>query len=559
MQGRWPRAWSWDSCRRTGGRHDEQQRAASPKVARFPRVSTSGASAEVLLHSPASMGVIAPAARGRPRLGPRLRAVPRAAAERVRGIPLVLGLLLAVAAIHATAWCFASAPLVGPDETSHAGYIQYLAETGHGPQRSSGDTALSTEMSQLLGRLNLGPIIGHLEGRPEWDAGGPTKRDLQAFSHDQRANGNGLNAAAINPPLYYLWGAAVYRLSPDTSLLGRLTAIRLSNVLLFVATVWVTWLIAAELFSRTWLLALGTALVALQPKLGYMAGVVNPDMMLTTLATGALLAAVRILRRGPTVGRSLALGLTTGGAILTQGRGLYLVPVLLLVMAYALWRAPVPWRPRLWMAVAGVGTMAVCGFIALAWTRSHSGGVAYGGQAPAVGGFNVRQFISYLWQFYLPKLSFMDLRPGPDYGYRQVYIQSYFGTFASLEVNYRDVDYDLLQVSAGLGLLGLYTAMVARWRAVLANWTVVALAVLTFLGMMAVLHIVSYANLRGGPDPVITGRYLLPCVSLYGLAAAGTVGSLPRRAGAVVAGILVSSALVLAIGGIALTAARFYA
>ena len=49
---------------------------------------------------------------------------------------------------------------------------------------------------------------------------------------------------------------------------------------------------------------------------------------------------------------------------------------------------------------------------------------------------SVKGFLSTTWQFYFPRLPFMDARIGPDYGYRQVFIESFFGRFASLEVAY---------------------------------------------------------------------------------------------------------------------------
>ena len=58
---------------------------------------------------------------------------------------------------------------------------------------------------------------------------------------------------------------------------------RLATVLLFVVTVALTWLIATELLAGTWARALATGLVALQPKLAFGAGIVNPDLMLVVV------------------------------------------------------------------------------------------------------------------------------------------------------------------------------------------------------------------------------------------------------------------------------------
>jgi hypothetical protein len=217
-----------------------------------------------------------------------------------------------------------------------------------------------------------------------------------------------------------------------------------------------------------------------------------------------------------------------------------------------------------WTLAAGavaLAAMALTVAAAMWWVRGHTGAgsAGAGSGTPSVAGLNTRQFLSYLWQFYLPKLSFMNTKVGPPYGYRQVYIETFFGSFASFSVNYRLVYYDALQVGAALGLVGLYTAAVVRWRTVIANWPVVVVSATFFAGLMALLHLVSYSSLRTGQDPVITGRYLLPAIALYGAAGAWVCASLPRRIGLPLAGVLLGAAVLLAVGGIGLSVERFYA
>ena len=56
--------------------------------------------------------------------------------------------------------------------------------------------------------------------------------------------------------------------------------------------------------------------------------------------------------------------------------------------------------------------------------------------------FNIREFASYLWQFYLPRLPFMNDSIGPDYGARIAYVETFFGVFASLEVRWPQFVHD---------------------------------------------------------------------------------------------------------------------
>ena len=472
-------------------------------------------------------------------------------------MPLPLALLLVVAAIHGLAWSVATAPLQGPDEIFHAAYAQHLAETGHGPNSNTGTGTQSSEMGLAMTRLNLSPILGHVEGRPIWDRTESTSKQLDALPGSARKDGSGPNPAASYPPLYYAYEALVYRLSPSSGLLDRLFLMRLATVALFVLTVGLTWLVACELFSTQWARTLATALVALNPKLGFTGGVINPDMMLVAVSTAFLLAALRLVQRGPSVRATLILAALGGLGLLTHSRALFLPPVAVVTLGIALRRNRPPVRRALLLSAMTVVILGACTVAAVAWNHAHALGLQFGGAA-ASAGFEPRQFLSYLWQFYLPKLAFMQPMLGPPYGYRQVYIETFFGSFASLEINYRPVIYDALQVAAALGLLGLYTTVVVRWRLVISRWAVVAVCG-SFVGsLVALLHFVSYSSLRTAPDPVITGRYLLPAIALYAAAITWVATSLPRRLGAAFAAFVLVGSVLLTIGGAGISLARFY-
>jgi 4-amino-4-deoxy-L-arabinose transferase-like glycosyltransferase len=476
---------------------------------------------------------------------------------RLRRIPVPLAILLAVAALHGVAWSIATAPLQGPDEIAHTAYAMQMAATGDGPDKDSGSGSVSTAMNVLMTEINLSPILGHSEGRPFWERAGIVAKHADELGTGTKDNASGPNSAGNYPPGYYVYAAAAYKLSPDRDLLGRFYAMRVANVALFVLTVGLAWLLFAELFVTPWKRTFATALVALQPKLGFMSGVINPDVMITAIGTWTLLVAIRAVRLGPTWQRALGLGVLAALAALTHPRGLFLPPfaVLAFLLAIVRHRAPLP-RVALGTGLAAIPA-AVGAYLAVSYTRSHAGGVAFGSGSP-VASFSPRQFVSYVWQFYLPKLNVMAPRLGPDYGYRQVYIESFFGTFANLEVNFPPYAYDVLRVGAVLGLLGIYTVAIFRWRVLLARWAEIVVFAGYFVGLMALLHIVSYGALRGGTDPVITGRYLLPAVTIYAATATFVIGSLPRRIAPYVAGAVLAGSTLLCLGGVAISWERFY-
>ena len=46
----------------------------------------------------------------------------------------------------------------------------------------------------------------------------------------------------------------------------------------------------------------------------------------------------------------------------------------------------------------------------------------------------IREFGSYVWQFYLPRFDWMGETRVPDYDVHDVYIERFWGTFGSLDV-----------------------------------------------------------------------------------------------------------------------------
>ena len=170
---------------------------------------------------------------------------------------------------------------------------------------------------------------------------------------------------------------------------------------------------------------------------------------------------------------------------------------------------------------------------------------------------DIRQFGSYIFNFYLPRPDFLT-QLGPDYGYQQVFIQTFFSGFGQLDVLPSATFISLVQDGVMIALIALYSTVVARWSTVRADWPMVAMLITVVVSMLLLVHLVSYRELQGNGDPIITGRYLLPAVGIYGVAAAWVMSSLPRRAGPVVAASVLSISAVLALSGIGLTALRFY-
>lgn len=483
----------------------------------------------------------------------------------MRAVPRPLVPLLAAAALLGVAWAAVLPPFQGPDEDAHFAYVQHLAETGDAPSPSvtSGAGAHASEQQAALDRLGLLAAMGNAGARPSWNAA-----DLagwaafeQSATHAQRADGNGANPIAKNPPLYYAVTAVAYDASPSRSLFGRLLAARLVGVLLFVAIVGLTWIAAAELTERMWPRALAAGVVALEPQLAFMSGVVNADVLLVAIWTAFVALTIRTLRRGPTNARVAGLVALGVASPLTHGRGIALVPALLVVLGLVWIRHRPPARQTLaWaagtLAALALGLLAVRQFTA----GGAAGGALYGGQTGYVhqGGASVGQLFENVWRFYFPSLPGMGTRLGPSFGFRQMWIETFWGKFGWLDVGYPSRVYTLLQYAVVACLALLVAALAARRRALRAEWTVlVALAAIAG-ALVALLHLVSYLSLIDTGDTLIVGRYGLPLVGLVALAIAFVAASLPRRLGPLCAAVVLAGGVLLQLGGLGLTVMRFY-
>ncbi|MGN6187702.1 MAG: DUF2142 domain-containing protein [Conexibacter sp.] len=483
----------------------------------------------------------------------------------VRAFPRPLALLLAAAATLSLAWAIVLPPFQGPDESEHFAYVQHLAETGSAPSPTtfSGAGSHSTEQREAMDTLGLRALMANPSARPSWSAADqdPWRRFEASLPDAARKDGDGLNPIGKNPPLYYAYEAVAYRASPSHSLWGRLLAARLANGLLFLATVAFAWLAASELTRRTWARTLAAGLVALQPQLISLSAIVNADTLLTAVWTAFLALAIRTLVRGPTARRVVGLFALAAASALTHGRGIALLPPLAVVLAAAAWRHRPPLREALRWSGAGVAILAVA-LVAfrLFTTAGGSGGTLYGGQTNYIhqGGFDLKQLASLVWQFYLPPLPSMQPPLGGSYGYRQLYIETFFGAFGWLEVRYPQRIYTLIQLAAAGGLIALYTAVVVRARELWAQRHVAIGVAAIALSLIALLHLVSYLSLLGSADPLIVGRYLMPLVGVFALAVTFVATSLPRRLGPLLAAVLLGAAVALDLGGLGMVVIRFY-
>jgi 4-amino-4-deoxy-L-arabinose transferase-like glycosyltransferase len=450
-----------------------------------------------------------------------------------------------------------------PDENSHFAYVQRLAESFQLPGSPARPTA-STEQNVAAAVSNADQAAAQLPVRMEWSARAYDRWRVRAatFTHAARANGGGANPASTNPPLYYLGEAAAYRLAQGGDLFTRVLFLRLASVLWLLGTVVGVWLLVGELLGRDRLLQLVAAGTAgLLPMLVFVSASINPDAMLYALWSFALWLGVLVLQRGLTPARGAALFAVVGLTCVVKATGYALLPGAMLVLAVGWWRARGEGDRRDLRAVvaAAVGLVATLGVwfvLARLLDRAAAAQVA---DAAGHARTNLREFVSYVWQFYLPRLPFMNrsLLHSDGLAVYKVWLETGWGAFGWLEIRFPSWVYAVLTaITAAVALI----ALAGLWRA----RRTVDLAVVLFFAAVAAalllgLHWTEYRLLRSGAGPFNVGRYLFPLVGLGGLAVAQTVRTLRPAARPVGVAVVLSSLLVLNLFSMALVVERFYA
>jgi 4-amino-4-deoxy-L-arabinose transferase-like glycosyltransferase len=496
----------------------------------------------------------------------------------------VLIILLVIVSVVGTVWALAVPPWQVPDESAHFAYVQSFSETLRIPNLPGNRRRKMASADQTLAQSSVN--LDAMAWSPTWAPGDWSRADWAQYLSTERlrspskANGGGTNPATY-PPLYYLYAAVPYWLDHGGTEFGRLYLIRLFGVLLLDLTALGGWLLAGEIFGKRRAPQLVCGAVAgLMPMCTFMATGVNTDALLTPLWAFAIWLGVRVMRRGGRQRDMLALCGVTAAALLTKTTSYALLPPLGVALAVTWWQTPRDVRGPLLRRMRSallVLLVPVIGWLALARGLGlPSSGAIYppGSKNTA----SITGFLSYLWQFYLPRLPFMKLSPleGTSAAYR-IWIGSGIGQFGWLTVLLPRWVYTwALAIAVALACSTIAICFGFRQRplvTLIAGWggltavlywghlfvyacAIPALAlvglgakavigsvrergtrpqnsVLTFLccvalSLLALLHLADYSQIAHGAG-FMQGRYLLPGIVLFGLVVALPISRLPQH------------------------------
>lgn len=477
--------------------------------------------------------------------------------------------LFVIAALNFACWALITPPFQSPDEVDHFAYTQSLVERGEAPSQNPGSPLSRWSSSESLALEDTSFFTDHQVGdsRPPWTSRQEAEYRAQvAALRPAAGNGGGNETAATHGPIYYAALAPAYVLA-SRSPFDQLTLMRLSSALIGALTALFAYLLARELApGRPWLAVLAALLVAYQPMFGFISGAVNNDVGVNAGAAALELLLIRMLRRGVT----FRWGLLTGALLillpLVKGTAYALYPVAGIAFLAALW------RHHRRSDAAGWGGL-VLGAVVLRALSTNIGGVfrpssgtsAATAEAGTVSGSTSEAlahplgYLGYLWQVFLPRLSFMSPHfESGSYPAFVIFDERGWGAFGWYDVFFPGWVYAVILV-AMLGTLALALAAALReWAFVRRN--ALELAVLA-LFPIAVVAGVEAAFYTPGSRPLVAefGRYAFPAIAPLAVLVVASLHAFGRR-------LMIYAGVTLLVGMLALsyaaqltTLAGFYA
>jgi hypothetical protein len=486
---------------------------------------------------------------------------------RLRFIRPVAAIAL-IAFVNAASWALITPAFNAPDEPSHFAYAQYFAETGHGPSRTpSAQPPYSTDQVFALNAIDVYSQISNSLARPPWLAKEQTRwaHEVASDPHPSNNGGGFTEAASPHQPAYYALLAPAYLAVRSQSTFSQLTAMRLVSALLGALVAACAFGIVRELLPRQRVAAVTAGLlVAFHPMFGFISGAVNNDNGINAVAALCLYLVIRALRRGLTWRVGLALGAVLALAPLMKETGYEIYPAVAVGLLGMIWRrhrlrdAP-PWAAALggflavhvgWSLLQPVFYPSVAG-------QPAGGGISAGGAISAAEHMPGR-FLVYLWELFLPRLSFMGTLFPPGWPFKAVYLIRGWASFGWYTWSFPNWVYAvILAVMIAAGVLALSTSIRER---VAARSRIFELAVIALFPVCVLVAVeAAFFDPTGGRTVVAEqGRYIFPAIAaLAAIAVAGTFG-LGRRWQVPLASALVVAMIGLSYASQLLTLGSFF-
>lgn len=190
-----------------------------------------------------------------------------------------------------------------PDEPNHFANIQFTAETGklyvgRGDKNLSAEIAKSAELLNLDLNLNLQKFALAPSWIPNFSQNfvGKFENEIKNIPKETRTNFIAVVGGVKSPPFYYILASLIYRIFANFSLIERIFFVRFFSLILGAGVVWLSFILAKELFSNEKTSLAVATIISFHPTFNVISSTVNPDIMLIFLTSAFLYFGVKILK-----------------------------------------------------------------------------------------------------------------------------------------------------------------------------------------------------------------------------------------------------------------------
>lgn len=463
------------------------------------------------------------------------------AGAMLRRVPRAAWICALIAFLNAVCWSIIMPPFEVPDEPSHFAYTQQLAENNRPPTSSQGSFSPEEEIALRdvhQYQVHLGPEIHTISTAAEQRL---LQKDLA--KHLSRHGSGDVGGAYADPPLYYMIQIIPYGLASAGTILDQLEAMRLMGALMGAITALFVFLFVRETLPRVrWAWTVGGLSVALAPLLGFMSGAVNPDSMLATVSAIIFYCLARGFRRGLTLRLAIVLGTMIAVGFLTKVNFVGLAPGAILgVIILGVQALRTAGRDVYrWLGLAlAIALAPVWVYVLANLLSSHPalGIVSTSLKLEAING-SILAKISYIWQFYLPRLPGMtNYFPGLS-STRQLWFDRYVGYYGWLDTIFPTWVDNLALLPAGLILALCARALVSTRATLRRRFAEVVVYGSMVAGLLVLTGLTSYLD-RGTEGLFAEPRYFIMLFPVVGVGLALAARGAGRRWGPAVGAAIV--------------------
>jgi hypothetical protein len=487
-----------------------------------------------------------------PSLAIRLRSALGGAAKFAAGglrkglatVPTAAWVCALLALANATCWSLITPPFLALDEPDHFAYVQLLAESGRLP--SSALPEYSPQETLALDDLNQPRVRFNPARHTIFSTAAQRKLQHDLAGDVSNVGPGGVGVAASEPPLYYALQTIPYALASGGSILDQLQLMRLFSALLAGFTALFVFLFLREALPRhRWAWTVGGLGVALGPLLGFSSSTVNPDSLLFTISAALFYCLARAFRRGLTRASALTIGGLMAFGFVTKLNFAGIAPgaivgLILLARREARTSGARVYARTLAPALLLAVSPGVLYGLVNVLSNHHTFGIVSRGLPGLTGGHgSLSGELSYIWQYYLPRLPGMHKDFGELFTTRQIWLRNLVGLYGWADTPFPNWVYNVALIPLGViavlfvRALALDRVALLRRRAELATYTIM------MLGLMLLVAASGYLTFPSTAAEFTDARYAVPMLALWAAVLALAARGAGRRWGPVLGVLLV--------------------